>query len=111
MEIDIVTVDGVPVVGLRGDLDGNTVPAAQAKILPLIQEGSSFVLDMSQVPYMSSAGLRMMLLIFRQVSGHGGKVVLACLSDEIKDTMSLTGFLDFFTTADSVDAAVAEVKG
>ncbi len=110
MEVSIGAVDGVSVVGLRGDIDGNTAPNAQAQVLPLIQPGCKLVLDMAKVSYMSSAGLRMMLLIFRQVSGRGGKIVLSGLSEEIKDTMALTGFLDFFVTADTVDKAVAEIR-
>ncbi len=111
MEIDVGAIEEVSVVSLRGDLDGNTAPAAQARILPLIKPGCKIVLDMSKVGYMSSAGLRMMLLIFRQVGGQRGKVVLTGLSEEIRDTMSLTGFLDFFTTADTLDTALAEAKG
>jgi anti-sigma B factor antagonist len=111
VEINVGATDGVSVVALQGDLDGNTAPAAQARVIPLIKPGCKIVLDMSKVDYMSSAGLRMMLLIFRQVSGQHGKVVLTGLSEEIKDTMSLTGFLDFFTTADTMDAALAEAKG
>jgi anti-sigma B factor antagonist len=110
MQIDIGTTEGVSVVGIEGELDGNTAPVAQAQVLPLIQPGCKLVLDMTRVAYMSSAGLRMMLLIFRQVAGKGGKIVLAGLSEEIKDTMSLTGFLDFFTTADTVDAALVAAQ-
>ena len=46
--------------------------------------------------YMSSAGLRMLLVIYRTIVGQGGKVVLVGLSEELQDTMALTGFLDFF---------------
>jgi anti-sigma B factor antagonist len=110
MQIDVGAIEGISVIGLQGDLDGNTAPAAQARVLPLIQPGCRLVLDMTRVPYMSSAGLRMMLLVFRQVAGKGGRIVLAGLSEEIKDTMSLTGFLDFFTTADTVDAALTAAR-
>ena len=59
---------------------------------------------------MSSAGLRMMLLIYRQVIGGGGRVVLVGLSEDIKDTMSVTGFLDFFTMHDHVDAGAGGTR-
>ena len=62
---------------------------------------------MSQVHYMSSAGLRMLLVVYRTVSGQGGKVVLTGLSQDLEDTMSLTGFLDFFDHFESVDAGLA----
>jgi anti-sigma B factor antagonist len=104
------TVGEVSVVALDGTIDGSTVADAQARILAEIRTGCRLVLDLSRLEYMSSAGLRMMLLVFRQVSGQGGKVVLAGLAEEIRDTMSLTGFLDFFTTRDSVAEAIAAVR-
>ena len=49
--------------------------------------------------YMSSAGpAHAAADLPARSAGKGGKIVLVGLSEEIKDTMSLTGFLDFFTT-------------
>ncbi len=111
MNVNISSIGGVSVVAVEGTLDGNTCPVAQEQILPLVRVGCKLALDMSQVDFMSSAGLRMMLLLFRRVSGSDGKIVLASLPEEIKDTMQLTGFLDFFTTCDTVDLALATLKG
>lgn len=109
--VGIANVDGVSVVTLAGTVDGASAPTAQAQLDPVLQPGSCFVLAMDAVEYMSSAGLRMMLMIHRQVTGRGGKVVLAGLPEEIRDTMELTGFLDFFQTAPTVADGVAAVKG
>jgi anti-sigma B factor antagonist len=98
------------VIRLEGTLDGSSATSAQAAIGPELQPGCRLVIDLSEVDYMSSAGLRLMLSIFRQVSGGGGKVAMTGLSEEIQDTMSLTGFLDFFTTADTMDGALQAVR-
>ena len=55
------------------------------------------------------AGLRMLLLAYRTVNAKGGKIALVGLSSDLKDTMSVTGFLDFFTCCDTLDAGVAAV--
>ena len=102
--------EGATVVELAGSIDGSTTAAMQEQVLPLVQPGTHLVVDMANVDFMSSAGLRMMLLLFRSVSAQGGKMVLTGVSEDIKDTMSLTGFLDFLTTADSVEAGLAEVS-
>jgi anti-sigma B factor antagonist len=109
VHVNTRTIDGASVIQLEGTIDGSSAPAAQAAIVPLLEPGCRLVLDLAGVDFMSSAGLRLMLLIFRQVSGAGGKVAMIGLSEEIRDTMSLTGFLDFFTTADSEDAALLAV--
>jgi anti-sigma B factor antagonist len=103
MEINVKSIGQVTVVEISGDIDSNTAPQAQERVLPLVQPGSKILLDMSGVEYMSSAGLRMLLSMYRQISRGDGGIVLVGLSEEIKDTMSVTGFLNFFTTCGTVD--------
>lgn len=106
MDVQIKTVNDVTVVAIVGELDGKTAPEAQSEVLPLAQPGCKLLIDMSQVPYMSSAGLRMMLLIYRQVTANDGQSVLVGLSEEIEDTMEVTGFLDYFETRDTYEAGL-----
>jgi anti-sigma B factor antagonist len=106
MDVQVKTYGDATIVEAAGDVDGSTAPTLQEQVLAVAQPGCRLLLDLSQVGYMSSAGLRVMLLLHRQVSGKG-KVVLVGLNDEIKSTMSATGFLKFFTTADTLDAGKA----
>ena len=103
MEINVKSIGQVKVVEISGDIDSNTAPQAQERVLPLVQPGSKILLDMNGVEFMSSAGLRMLLSMYRQMSRQNGSMVLVGLKEEIKDTMSVTGFLNFFTTCDTVD--------
>jgi anti-sigma B factor antagonist len=107
MEITINEVQSVTVVALSGDLDGSTAPEAQAQIVPLAVSDARIALDMSNVPYMSSAGLRMLLVLYRTIAGSGGKVVLVGLTSDLEDTMRLTGFLDFFDHYATLDEGIA----
>ena len=66
-------------------------------------------LDMSRVTYMASAGLRLLLVVHRTIGGQGGQVLLVGLSEDIRNTMEVTGFLDFFAHCDSLEAAIAEL--
>jgi len=111
MEITTSESGSIPVAAITGDIDGKTAPAAQAQLLALVGKNPMLVLDMSGVGFMSSAGLRIMLLLYRQAAAKNGKVVLVGLSEEIKDTMSMTGFLNFFTLAGTVDEGVRLAKG
>jgi anti-sigma B factor antagonist len=78
--------------------------------LPLIRADCKLLVDMSAVDYMSSAGLRMLLSMHRQASSSKGQLVLVGLSEDIEDTMSATGFLNFFKTLDTVAAGLAILK-
>lgn len=104
MEIKIRQDGEVAVAVVSGEIDSKTAGAAQAELLPLIEKSGKTVLDLKQVTFMSSAGLRMLLLLYRQATARDGRVALVGLSDEVRDTMSMTGFLKFFLVADTVEA-------
>ena len=111
MEIKIEDIDNVKVVTLTGDIDANTAPTVTEKVLPLVQNNSRLLLNMTGVPYMSSAGLRTLLSLARQATAKDGKVVLVGLSAELTDTMSVTGFLDLFITKANQAEGLIELGG
>ena len=110
MDINTRQIGGVHVVELSGEIDANTAPVAQQQILPLATEGSRILLDLSGVSFMSSAGLRLLLSTYRQAAAQKGSVVLAGLSEDLKDTMSMTGFLSFFTVHDTPEEGLQALQ-
>jgi anti-sigma B factor antagonist len=110
MKINSKSVEEVVVIEICGDIDGKTAPTVQEFVLAQIQPGVKILLDMKNVPYMSSAGLRVLLVTYRQIVSSNGRIVLATLSEEIKDTMSMTGFLRFFDVYDTVADGLAALE-
>ncbi|WP_034335582.1 anti-sigma factor antagonist [Deinococcus misasensis] len=110
MEIQSSTVQGVVVVTLIGDIDGKTAPLVQQNVVALIPAQGKILLDMGQVGYMSSAGLRMLLLVYRQAQSKGSQIALSGLSEDISDTMSATGFLDYFVTSSTVEEGLSKLS-
>jgi anti-sigma B factor antagonist len=111
MEVRVREAGKITVVELAGELTWSTAPVAQARIVEQLHPGSRIVVDMSGVSFMASAGLRMLLVVYRTVGGTGGRVILAGASEEIRETMEVTGFLDFFTLCGSLESAIAELGG
>jgi anti-sigma B factor antagonist len=103
IEINIETFQRVSVVKLMGEIDATASAVIQKQVLPVSLPGCKIILDLSKVAYMSSAGLRMLLSLYRQISGNQGKMMLVGLSDDLKDIMSMTGFLGYFTMQDTLD--------
>ncbi len=110
MNVDIRQQKDVTIVKLSGELDRQTVPGLQEELLPLLVPGCKILMDMSGLSYMSSAGLRVFLLFYRQVDGANGRIVLSGLQEMLHDTMSITGFLDFFQTYDTVAEGIAALQ-
>jgi len=109
MQIDIREDGGVALVEPVGDIDGKTAPEFLDTVLNLLKPKSRAVLNMGGVAFMSSAGLRSMLLIYQQAKSKDAKVVLAGVNSNILKSMSATGFLTFFAVADTVQDAMARV--
>lgn len=110
MDIVMERVGEVQVVRLSGELDAKTSPDAQARILELLQSGDRMILDMEEVRFVSSAGLRMLLVLYRQFAANQGRLVLVGLSDRVRDTMDTTGFLAHFATFGDLEAGLAALK-
>jgi anti-sigma B factor antagonist len=106
MEINVRRINQVTVVELIGEIDASTAAAAQAQILPLAASAGRLLLEMTGVTFMSSAGLRLLLSTYRRISDSGGRVVLVGLSNDLRDTMEMTGFLGFFATHETVEGAL-----
>ncbi len=107
MRVLTSTADRAAVVTLIGDLDSGAAPGVQETVLPICSgTGQEVVLDLEQVPYLSSAGLRVLLLIYRQVHAGGGRLALVGVQDAVSDVLSATGFMGFFVVAGTVLEAV-----
>lgn len=106
MTINTRTVDAVVVVSLSGDLDSSAAPTVQDELHELVEPDGRMLIDMSGVPYMSSAGLRTLLLVYRQSESINCRIGLVGLSIDLRQMMSAVGFLDFFTLNDTVAAGL-----
>ncbi len=107
MDIKIEERAGISVACLVGELNSGTVEEVQARLLELVGTGCKIVVDMSGVTYISSVGLRTLLLLYRQASHEGGKIVLCGLTEMVYDTMFITGFLELFETYETCGEEIA----
>ena len=110
MKVGIEQVDNISRVLMDGELDGQSAPHLESEILPLIQPNCKILLDMSGVSYISSIGLRALLLLHRETSSSDGRIAICCMPEMIYDTMLITGFLDFFEAYDSSEEALTALR-
>jgi len=97
MEITQTRHGDVVVLALNGRLDAHTAPQAEAPLLAPIEQGAKQLLvDFSRVDYISSAGLRVLLVAARTISENDGKIVLCGLKPAIKSVFDIAGFSSIF---------------
>jgi len=110
MDVNIRTDDGVHIVTLSGELNASTSTAVKEQIAPLATSGARILLDLSAVTFVSSAGLRLLLGTYRQVSERKGAIALVGVSEDLSETMSVTGFLTFFLVYDSLTTGLRALR-
>ena len=97
------------VVHVEGRLDSVTTPAFEAHCLQAVAQGErTLVLDFGTLKYVSSAGLRSILVISKALTAGGGECVLANARGLVREVFELSGFLRIFRVLDSLEAPVAQ---
>lgn len=111
MNLNIKEQNDVTIISFDGRLDSNTSPEVQEKVIPMLSQGMKIVLDMENCDYLSSAGLRVLMMIGKILSKKDGKGVFLKLSQDLKDIMEMTGFGNIFENYEDLDKAIKAVRG
>jgi len=97
MTTRIEEIDGKLVATLIGELDTAAAPETEKALQPLLDcEGKDIVIDCTELEYIASSGLRLLLGILKQAQEVGSRVVLKNVNDVVKDVLDLTGFVSIF---------------
>ena len=115
MEIEERTEGTAVVVSLNGRLDGVSGPDLEARIASIVERGDvRVVLECGQgwswsMGYVSSAGLRVLLIGARNCQQGGGKLAIAALKPECRSVLEMSGFLSIIGCHETSEAALAAV--
>jgi anti-sigma B factor antagonist len=97
MKTEIKEIEGKMLVTLSGELDTAAAPEVEAALKPLTEcEGKDIVIDCSELEYIASSGLRILLGILKKAKAVGSRVVLKNVNDIISDGLKMTGFISIF---------------
>lgn len=101
MDITINQVEDRLVVALIGDLDNAASSQAERSLAPVYDfTDGDILIDCTQLNYISSSGLRIMLNIYKHARANGHKAILKGLSEDVKEVFQLSGFLQLYITED-----------
>lgn len=111
MELPSRLEGNVRVLSPTGRIDHAHADEFQAALTGYLAEcragGVPVVLDFAGVEYISSVGLRVLMLASRQVSAQDGCIAIAALTPLVREVFEISRFILVFRTFDSVAAAVA----
>ena len=93
MNISTTTIDAVTVVRLQGNLDTSTAPHAQTSLNELVDGGASKILvNLGEVDFVSSAGLRILLATAKKLRGSNGELRVSNLNETVNEVFEISGF-------------------
>ena len=104
MEINAIEEKNVLVLRISGRLDAVTAPEYEKKVASLVKGVARVVIDFQELEYVSSAGLRALLMAAKPLKAAGGQMRLANVNGSIKEVFHITGFTSIFP----IDASLAD---
>ena len=85
--------NGILTVYMKGRLDTATAPQAESELEADVAAAKELILDMKELRYVSSAGLRLLLKLHKAMSKKDG-MRLRNVNESIREILDLTGFTD-----------------
>lgn len=107
---EIIVHDGVQQVTLAGRLDSATTSGLEKSMQPLFETaGNRTLIDFSGLNYVSSAGLRVVLMAAKRAKQSQGRLVLCGLLPHVREVFEISGFLKILEVADDRTAALSRL--
>ena len=108
MDLSSTDKDGVTVATFVGRLDTNTAPAAQAKLDEMVDGGAQkLLIDFTALDYISSAGLRVLLVTAKKLKKASGTMRLCGLNETVQEIFDVSGFSTMLNVSGTQDEAIA----
>ena len=106
MQITVREFNHIVLISITERIDGSTAPEVE-KVLESLQYRGKYklVVDMSQLEYISSAGYRVLLSAQRNSKRYDqGEVILAGVPQQIRQSLEISGFTDYFKIYNEISA-------
>ena len=111
MEIDHKVENGIINIAIKGRLDAATSPVAEENIKKIMEgDEKRLLFDFSNLEYLSSGGLRIILGASKEIRRREGKVALCCLNPYVNEIFEVSGFSSMIPIKDSVEEGLKDLS-
>lgn len=108
MQIETATHGDLLEVAPKGRLDSNTSPELEKALLDRIGGGQTKItIDFGGIDYVSSAGLRVLLVAAKRTAAAKGQFSMHSMSSEIREVFEISGFLTILKVYPDLNAVLA----
>ena len=97
MKTTVQELDGKMVAVFDGELDTIAAAETEAALKPLFDStGKDLVLDCTDLQYIASRGIRILVNLLKSAKANGNRVILKNVNEVIRDVLELTGIVSYF---------------
>lgn len=112
MDIQVSDGDGISIIALTGNFDIASAKPFDEELTALADAGNNkIVLDFSEVGFIASTGLRVLLKAAQRVKVDEGALVVCCVGQTVADVFSMTGFDTILAIYETRESAVEALNG
>lgn len=95
---------------ISGRLDSSATAELEAKVLESLDGGAKhLLLDFSQLEYINSAGLRVLVMSYQRLNPQGGRILICGVRDYIAEIFDISGYNRIFSMHADTDSALREI--
>jgi anti-anti-sigma factor len=110
MQMDHKVENGIINIAIKGRLDAATSPVAEENINKIMEgDENRLLFDFSDLEYLSSGGLRIILGASKEIRRREGKVMLCCLNQYVNEIFEVSGFSAMIPIKDTVEEGLKEL--
>ncbi len=99
------------VIAPRGRIDALAAPALDAALIAASRAGQTLVVDLAAVTYVSSSGLRVLLLAHRRQAAGGGRLLISRVAPQIMRVLAMAGFDRILSVCADAQEAAPQQEG
>ena len=109
--VDVTEQGGVTIVTISGHLDASSSPALEQTLKALLEQGKkALLLQLAGLDYISSAGMRVFLMLYKHLQSSGGELGVCQLREQVMDMFEITGFVGLFRIFISEEEALSALE-
>jgi len=89
--------NGITILAVNGNLDAEGTQAMEEKVVALLASGeTSLLFDFSELDYINSSGLRVLVLAYQRLKKASGRVAICGIKDYIQEVFEVSGYDKIF---------------
>ena len=97
--VEVSENDGTLTLALQGVIESSTADAFEAEMVSACSKSKNLIADFDKVNFISSAGLRVLLMSQKKMIAEKGKMTLVNLHESVREVLEVTGFTNLLNIA------------